>query len=67
MFLIIASTHLIPLKSQGQFAGPSIAGAILSAASGDWKVVALYSGAIMLLGSACILYGKFGQGSLSVA
>ncbi|KAJ7337525.1 major facilitator superfamily domain-containing protein [Mycena albidolilacea] len=50
---------MILVNSPGQLAGASIGGAVFSGSGGDWRAVSLYSGCVMLVGAACVLYARF--------
>ncbi|KIY46612.1 MFS general substrate transporter, partial [Fistulina hepatica ATCC 64428] len=50
---------LVLFSGPGQLAGPPIAGVIYAASGDNWQMLSIFSGAMMLAGGLCVLYGKF--------
>ncbi|TFK90900.1 MFS general substrate transporter [Polyporus arcularius HHB13444] len=50
---------LLLFNAPGYAAGAPIGGAILGATGNSWRVVAVYSGSVQILGALCLLYARF--------
>lgn len=57
-FTFLALLTRYSYSCQGNAAGASVSGAVLSAAGGRWQVVALYSGTTQIIGASLLLYGE---------
>ncbi|GAA6010696.1 hypothetical protein JCM10207_005802 [Rhodosporidiobolus poonsookiae] len=59
--LATLSGFMLLCNAPGMAAGPTIAGAVLSAAGGDWKAVAYYGGGCMVAGGVVLSYARFSR------